>query len=370
MVQAKYGCMHHWTTMTINQAGSTVPYQQMVSGFNVSNFAKQAVVMGVGYVLFTVAHVATTFPAPLTMWAKYHGASSTTTRDLVMEMADSLNARGIKLMLYFPPQFAWPNPKTTAGFMTQWREQLTEIGNRYGKKVVGYWFDGWYQAAEFYPDANFDSLDQACKAGNPDRVIALNPWIYPSVTPWQEYSAAEAAGLVTPPSSRYLPEVSNFGLQGHLLSILEPNWWMDQLGRTPSYSAQQMSNYVLGCMKNGVVPTINTMVYVDGTVLPASLAIFQAIKTAVANVNPVVSVRDGAPSSAAPRSVLIGGNFQIFGDKILFPSKYAGKEIMYAIYDMTGKHLRNASTSKLAVNLRQELKLPDGHYTVKIASVR
>ena len=32
-----------------------------------------------------------------------------TTRDLVMEMADSLNARGIKLMLYFPPQFAWPS---------------------------------------------------------------------------------------------------------------------------------------------------------------------------------------------------------------------------------------------------------------------
>jgi len=373
MVQAKYGCMHHWTTNSINQAGSTVPFQQMVSGFNVSNFANQEKTMGVGYVLFTVAHVALTFPAPLVSWAKYHGASSVTTRDLVMEMADSLNARGIKLMLYFPPGFAWPGSGKTADFMTEWREQLTEIGNRYGKKVAGYWFDGWYQGAEFYPDANFDSLDQACKAGNPDRVYALNPWIYPAVTPWQEYSAGEAAGLVTPPSSRYLPEVSNFGLQGHLLSILEPNWWMDQLGRTPSYSAQQMSNYVLGCMKNGVVPTINTMVYVDGTVLPASLAVFQAIKAAVANVNPVVSIRERAPSPEAPRSALIGAigdNFQIFGDKIVFPSKYAGKEITYAISDMTGKHLRNASTSKSAVNLRQELKLTDGHYLVKIVSVR
>ena len=70
--------------------------------------------------------------------------------------------------------------------MTEWREMLTEIGYRYGKKVAGYWFDGWYQGAESYPDANFDSLDQFCKAGNPDRVVALNSWIYPSVSPWQD----------------------------------------------------------------------------------------------------------------------------------------------------------------------------------------
>jgi Alpha-L-fucosidase len=369
MVQAKYGCMHHWTTMSINESGSTVPYQQMVSGFNVSNFANQEKAMGVGYVLFTVAHVATTFPAPLTMWEKYH-PGMTTQRDLVMEMADSLNARGIKLMLYFPPQFAWPNPNTTANFMTESRDLLTEIGNRYGKKVAGYWFDGFYQNTESYPDANFDSLDQYCKAGNPDRVIALNSWIYPSVSPWQEYSAGEAAGLVTPPSSRYLPDVSNYGEQAHLLSILEPNWWMDQLGRTPSYSAQQIESYVLGCMKNGVVPTINTMIYVDGTILPASLAIFEALKQAVANVNPVVSIRTEASPSAAPRSVLNDDNFQILGDKILFPSKYAGKEIMYSIFDITGKRLRNSSTSKLTVNLRQESKLRDGHYIVQIVSVR
>jgi hypothetical protein len=76
-----------------------------------------------------------------------------------------------------------------------------------------------------------------------------------------------------------------------------------------------------------------------------------------------------APRQAAQRSMLTNDNFQIFGDKILFPSKYAGKEITYAIFDMTGKRLRNASTSKLAVNLRHELKLTDGHYLVRIVSV-
>jgi hypothetical protein len=80
-------------------------------------------------------------------------------------------------------------------------------------------------------------------------------------------------------------------------------------------------------------------------------------------------VSTAAPRPAAPHSVLINENFQIFGDKILFSPKYAGKEITYAIYDMTGKRLRNASTLKLAVNLRHELKLTDGHYLVRIVSV-
>ena len=51
-------------------------------------------------------------------------------------------------------------------------------------------------------------------------------------------------------------------------------------------------------MKNGVVPTINTMIYVDGTILPASLAIFQALKQAVANVNSIVSICEEASISS------------------------------------------------------------------------
>ncbi len=76
-----------------------------------------------------------------------------------------------------------------------------------------------------------------------------------------------------------------------------------------------------------------------------------------------------APRRTAPRSLPANDNFQVFGDRILFPSKYAGKEISYAIFDMTGKRLRNSSTSKLTVNLRQELKLREGHYLVKIVSI-
>lgn len=355
MLQAKYGTMHHWTTNSINQQGNKVPFQQMVAGFDVSKFANQEAEMGVGYVLFTVAHVSPTFPAPLASWAKYH-PGLTTQRDLVMEMADSLNARGIKLMLYFPPQYAWA--ATTAGFMTASREMLTEIGLRYGKKVAGYWFDGFYQNAEKYPDADFDSLDQFCKAGNPDRVVALNSWIYPVVSPWQDYWAAEAAGLVTPPPNRYLPEVSAFGLQSHLLSILEPNWWMDQPGRTPSYSAQTMVNYVLACMKNGVVPTINTMVYADGTLLPSSLEIFRRIKLAVANVKPVVGI---APQITLDKNPVPRPGFR---ELVIDGADNSGEAV---IYSMAGNKVDAfpLSPGKHVLAYR-DLHVPPGLYLIRV----
>ena len=43
---------------------------------------------------------------------------------------------------------------------------LKEFGERYGEKVVGYWFDGFYQCFEKYPDFSFRDFFKVCKAGN------------------------------------------------------------------------------------------------------------------------------------------------------------------------------------------------------------
>ena len=59
---------------------------------------------------------------------------------------------------------------------------VKEFGERYGDKVAGYWFDGFYQCFEKYPDFSFREFFKVCKAGNPNRVIALNSWIYPNVS--------------------------------------------------------------------------------------------------------------------------------------------------------------------------------------------
>ena len=70
---------------------------------------------------------------------------------------------------------------------------LKEFGERYGEKIAGYWFVGFYQCFENFPDFSFRDFYEMCKAGNSKRIIAVNSWIYPSVTEWQDYWAGETA---------------------------------------------------------------------------------------------------------------------------------------------------------------------------------
>ena len=75
-------------------------------------------------------------------------------------------------------------------------EVVTEFGQHYKEKVAGYWIDCCYQAKEKYPGFSFREFFKACKVGNPNRIIALNSWIYPNVSEWQEYWAGETASPV------------------------------------------------------------------------------------------------------------------------------------------------------------------------------
>ena len=77
-------------------------------------------------------------------------------RDLIAEMAQALNAKGIKLMCYFPAHVIGRYPKASSQeFSRMTTDIVREFGERYGDKVAGYWFDGFYQCFEKYPDFSF-----------------------------------------------------------------------------------------------------------------------------------------------------------------------------------------------------------------------
>jgi hypothetical protein len=69
-------------------------------------------------VLFTVCHAEPYCPTPLKSWEQYH-PGKTTQRDLIMEMADALNAKGIKLMCYFPAHVVGSYPRASEKEFTQ-----------------------------------------------------------------------------------------------------------------------------------------------------------------------------------------------------------------------------------------------------------
>ena len=259
MLKAKYGVMFHWFPNAVDQNNNHVPLEEMVKNLDVQKFSAMVEEMGAGYVLFALRH---SEPWP----------RETTGRDLVMEIADSLNARGIKLMLYEGQRSL---------------DIMTEIGKRYGEKVSGYWFDGGWTTTHNNPNYDSEAFYRACKAGNPNRLIALNYWVYPQDTEWQDFWAGEVAGLTTMPSSRFAPEGPIAGLQSHLLILMEDNWWMDSNNKKTALTRNQLSPYVSKAIERGVAITINVMIHPDGTILPSSMEVLKGLKEDVKNLQPM-----------------------------------------------------------------------------------
>jgi len=230
MAKAGYGLMFHWTSQSVGKDGTHKPYAQAVDDFDVKRFADMVEETGAGYVIFTIGHAQSYCPAPLQAWEKYH-PGKTTGRDLISEMADALSAKGIKLMCYLNAASLTGYPRTgEAEFTRIMTEVVTEFGEHYKEKVAGYWFDCCYQAKEKYPGFSFREFFKTCKAGNPNRIVALNSWIYPNVSEWQEYWAGETADPVGLPVKGTTPERGpGAGLRYQALLIMEPYWVQDKV---------------------------------------------------------------------------------------------------------------------------------------------
>jgi hypothetical protein len=271
--------MFHWTSQSIGKDGKIKPFGQAVADFPLDRFVEMVEATGAGYVLFTVGHAEPYCPAPLNSWEKYH-PGKTTQRDLLAEMADALNKKKIKLMCYFPTHVVGNYPKASSEQFTRMTTDiLNEFGDRYGEKVVGYWFDGFYQCFEKYPDFSFRDFFKICKVGNSNRIIALNSWIYPNVTEWQEYWAGETASPVELPVNGSNPRGPGEGLRYQALLIMEPYWVQEKVEMPePRFTAVALSDYISQCMKNGGAVTINLGIYQDGSVDPKAVEVLKQVR--------------------------------------------------------------------------------------------
>ena len=231
-VKAGYGAMFHWTDFTQPRDGSKKSYPDAVNAFDVDAFAKLISEMGAAYVLFTLNHAHPHCPAPIQSWEAVH-PGWTTRRDLIGDIAEALEKRGIRFLLYINSPVLTNFGKTgeTGLYELTFSEEqfteihknvLSEIGSRYGEKLAGYWFDSWYQSLAAYPDVPFDAIYRYCKVGNPGRITAFNFWIFPVLTPWQDYWAGELDALHNPFESRYIRSGAGAGFQAHgLVSMLQ-----------------------------------------------------------------------------------------------------------------------------------------------------
>ncbi len=62
-------------------------------------------------------------------------------------------------------------------------DSITEIGQRYGTNLDGFFFD---DGMVLYYPASFEQLHTAARTGNPNRLISWNDYVFPRVTDFQD----------------------------------------------------------------------------------------------------------------------------------------------------------------------------------------
>lgn len=290
-----HGFMVHYTPESFPRSGPRRPWAEAVRDFDVEAFADQMAQGGAGFVVFVTAHMQWTFPAPLrTVDAQMPGR--TTERDLIEDLAQALRKRGIRLMLYLNP--AWDEAfRTHTGggdraptrLLEAWNATVTEIGERYGERVFGYWFD---KGPWFYEVApSWVVLHRAARAGNPDRFTAWNRSRLPMLTDFQDFDSCEkcddpsAGGHLRIGGSGQYHGGPSRGLQAAatLLAEYSPQgesadaWvhrWPDKAIGMPRWNPRELEVLLAAFRARGNVPIFNLGIYQDGRVSERSVAVF------------------------------------------------------------------------------------------------
>ena len=175
-------------------------WNRFVDGFDVQGFANQVAEARVGWVIFCIDDHYFAWPcAPNAAFDKYtrirSGGKMCARRDLIMELADALNAKGVKLICYYAGLNGYmKEPKVCAGLRdaaagrggmhekappsTESRRRRTDVlreyADRYQDKIAGWWFDGMQR--DSYQEKPYDwaTIDSIVHRANPKAVIAFS----------------------------------------------------------------------------------------------------------------------------------------------------------------------------------------------------
>lgn len=267
---AKWGVMIHYQPEWLASENGLEPitiekWNELVDNFDVEGLADQLAEVGAGYLIMTVRHGPVFFVSPNATYDRITGQvpSRGSRRDLIADLADELNKRGIKLIAYVFGQAPCFNEaeisafhagradyyragpfERNAGGLSLWQDVIREYSTRWGDKVSGWWIDATYRPNTIYrhPDApNFESFAAAARAGNPDSIVTFNPGRFPrlmSITPHEDYTAGE----VNEPDRldfRFHHEGLIDGKQIHALSFLGKFWGQGE----PRFSDDKILEY-------------------------------------------------------------------------------------------------------------------------------
>jgi hypothetical protein len=308
MPRARYGVMFHWTKRTMPRSGPPRSYADAAAAFDVERFAAQVASTGAGFVVLTTAHSDQHLPAPIQALDRVL-PGRTTRRDLIGDLIDALERRDIRLVLYYhlgpieDPEWAratglWETDSRR--LFANWQAIVGEVGERYGEKLAGWWFDdGTYNY--YYRSPDWAALDRAAKRGYPGRIVCFNSWKNTSATEFQDFHCGEElvpdginaflnrdgsfGGTLTAGGDGRITAGAFAGLQAAATFVMENDWVhlrADTEAAPPKRSPAQLAELIRQLRAYGATPIINMLIYQDGAIAPQSLTSLQEARTLLA----------------------------------------------------------------------------------------
>ncbi len=145
LAKCRFGVGVHWTAQTVPRSGPPKSFQEAVREFDLDGFVKAVECTGADYVLFTAAHALQMLPAPNPVLDRIL-PGRTCKRDLIMDLADALAAKGKHLLVYYNHSCNHkddPEWEQAVGYHAPNKEQFAQnimdivghMGDRYKAKI-------------------------------------------------------------------------------------------------------------------------------------------------------------------------------------------------------------------------------------------
>jgi len=285
-------------------------WNRQVEAADVSALADQLAEVGAPYFFITIGQNTGFYCAPNATYDQIVGIrpSKCSRRDLISDLYDALQRRGIELLVYLPSgapagdkaaveklewqwgfESGWGSKRTCkrlASFQRKWEAVIREWSLRWGRKVRGWWIDGCYFADEMYrhkDEPNFRSFAAALKAGNPDSIVAFNPGAekVECMTEYQDYTAGELSATlqVGKWADGFGPIGSSVdGARFHVLDFLGKFWCAGE----PRFPDELVIGYTKYVMRHGGVVTWDVPITKKGTIPKPFISQLKAVGKAVA----------------------------------------------------------------------------------------
>ena len=285
MVDGKYGIFVHWSAQSrgFNIAEKRAQwFQKSVEMFDVKVFADAIERTGAAWVTFTATHQGFYWPGPNAALDKI-APGRTAKRDLLGEIINELDQRGIRTMFYLHTGYngfdseVWreavgANDADTKRFSDNIEAILRDCSLRYGDKLMGFGYIDGAQAWDYPLNPSWEGWARAIRAGNPNAVVGFSSNRGTTVSPFTDLFVTDGGKELLSPD----PQLIGPGRQ---MGDVTPAWWflMDhegwfpnkpfngQHGRGPVHTTEEYVAFFQRMAANKIPVTVNLIMTADVT---------------------------------------------------------------------------------------------------------